>query len=448
VNLIMRERTTWNRDSIKQAATQRHAEDPRAMNQDHLSQQPKADKYLTGDPSTFAEDVTEPNTWEREYANGTTKRNEIGMPEYRSETFTHAEKTAKFDEATLLKKANLCTTVARLMLRGRKFANAESFEAAIEDQSVALMHMPNTDLVATANRLADESEFPGGEFPHQSMEQEQVVQQEQQQAAQQEQQQGGMQQQGLESMVQQMVQKAMKQQQAGQQEQQAPAQQGGPGQQQSADYDSHKGPAVNPPGYGAGKSARKAGEEQQQQQQQQQGAQQQQQQQQMQQEQQQQAAQQQQQQQQQGAYQQEQQAAQQQQEPPAQGQQMQQQADDQLLDEMLMGPGAGGAPSEMDIEMETPSMDVGEVVLAHEDEVLKTLFSNDETEDAEQAQQAQEQQKQAGVRTASTRTVGTRPTGGVSKVGGAPSGRSGNDVDKLAALWPSAPDVRDAFNMK
>ena len=84
----MRERTTWNRDSVKQAATQRQA-DPYAMNQDHLSQQPKADKYVTGDPSTFAEDVTQPNTWDVEYANGQTKRDEIGMPEKRPETYTH-----------------------------------------------------------------------------------------------------------------------------------------------------------------------------------------------------------------------------------------------------------------------------------------------------------------------------------------------------------------------
>ena len=98
----MRERTTWDRNTLKSAAMQRRA-DPYAMNQDHLSQQPKPDKYLTGDPSTFAEDVTEPNTWEKEYAGGTTKRNEIGEAEYRPETFNHAEKTASLDEATLLK---------------------------------------------------------------------------------------------------------------------------------------------------------------------------------------------------------------------------------------------------------------------------------------------------------------------------------------------------------
>ena len=97
-------------------------------------------------------------------------------------------------------------------------------------------------------------------------------------------------------------------------------------------------------------------------------------------------------------------------------------------------------------------MDVGDVVMANEDEVLKTLFATDESEAAEQAQadqgQGQQGQKQAFNRTASTRTVGTRPTGGVSRVGGAPSGHSGGEVNRLAGLWPSAPDVRQAFDIK
>jgi len=102
--------------------------------------------------------------------------------------------------------------------------------------------------------------------------------------------------------------------------------------------------------------------------------------------------------------------------------------------------------SEVDIEMEPSQMDVGEIVLSStDDEVLKTLFANEESEQAEQAQQ---QQKQGMTRTAATRTVGTRPTGGVGKVGGAPVGGSRSDVDSLTSLWPSAPDVREAFNMR
>jgi hypothetical protein len=477
----MRERTTWNRDQVT-AATNRTA-DPYAMNQDHLQQQPKADKYLTGDPSTFAEDITEPNTWDREYAGGTTKRDEIGLPAFREETFNHAEKSASMDEKTLVKKADLCTTVARMILRGRKFASPEAATEAVESQAVALMYMPSADLINTASRLASQEDFPGGQTwpsnfaaqeegqqPQGGQQQQQAQQEGQQQGQGQQEQQGGQQQQG--AMQQQAIQKCMEALQKGDQQGAMAALQQVQQQHQAADYDAKKGPAINPPGYGpengpqAGgvksvpgtKGARSAAEEGQQQgqgqQQQQQGGQQQQQQ---------QGGQQQQ-----SAedkaldqmlQQQQQQQGQQQGQPQGQGQGQggqqaagYQTADDQLLDDMLMGP-QGGGMSEVDIEMEPSTMDMGEVVLSStDDEVLKTLFANEETQDAEQAQQAQ-QQKQGGMsRTASTnastRTLGTRPTGGVSRVGGAPSGGTRNDIDTLSNFWASAPDVREAFNIR
>lgn len=503
-DLTMRERTTWNRDQITAAKTV--TADPYAMNQDHLQQQPKADKYLTGDPSSFAEDITEPNTWDREYAGGTTERNEIGMPAFRGETFNHAEKSASMDEKTLVKKADLCTTVAHMILKGRKFATTEAKTEAVESQAVALMYMPNADLIQTASRLAAQEDFPGGQFPEKSQEQQAQSQQDQQQQAGQQQQAAYQQavqqcmqalqqgdQQGAMGAIQQLVEQATKmhqakkaaeegkqQQEQGQGKDQQAAQegqeqgQGGQQQQQAqmdnqaleqmlgqaiqtqvqaADYDAKKGPAINPPGYGPANGPQAGGAKStpgtkaaaEDQQQQGQGGQQQAQQ----------------QDQQQGQGQGQQQAQQQVQvQPQGQGGQQQQgsgfqQADDQLLDEMLMGPqGGGGGMNEVDIEMEPSAMDMGEVVLSStDDEVLKTLFANEETQDAEQAQQAQ-QQKQGGMaRTASTnastRTLGTRPTGGVSRVGGAPSTRTASDaVDSLTALWPSAPDVREAFNMR
>ena len=414
---MTRERTTWNRDHIKaaagtdasgkSAATNRTA-DPYAMNQDHLGQQPKADKYLTGDPSTFAEDITEPNTWDREYEGGATRRDEIGLPEMRPETFNHAEKTAGMDEKTLIKKADLCSVIARHMLKGRKFATEAAATEALEKQGVALMYMPNADLIETASRMSSEEDFPGGQFPHQQEQQAAapVAAPEQQmnpmaqcvQALQQ----GDMA--GVQSGIQQMVQQAMKQQQqvqasarkAAEEAQQA---QQGQGQQQQAVQQDQQG----------------QGQQQQQQQAQQEG---------------------------------------QQQGPAQQQQQQQQQADDLLLDDML-GPAQGGGMNEMDIEMESPTMDTGEIVLsATDDEVLKTLFATQESQDAEQAQQQQGQQKQAGMsRTASanpsTRTIGTRPTSGVSKVGGAQSPNApGDAVSNLSNLWASAPDVREAFGIR
>jgi len=119
------------------------------------------------------------------------------------------------------------------------------------------------------------------------------------------------------------------------------------------------------------------------------------------------------------------------------------QAEDVALAEMLSETPAMQAPmsSEMGLELEPGLMDVGDMGMAPEDDVLMTLFA---AEQDDQAQQAPAQQKQAMSRTASTRTVGTRPSQGVSRVGGS-FGNGGGDVNKLAALWPSAPDVSDAF---
>lgn len=453
----MRARTTWNREQIKQAAAGKSAEDPRAMNQDHFSQQPKADAYVNGDPSSWAEDVHKPNTWDVEYSGGATKRDEIGMPEKRPETYTHPEKTAAMEEKRMAKKAEFTCKLAKLML------GSGATEAAVEDQAVALMHMPDEALITTYNtlseKLADQSQFPGGQFP---------TAEQQQQAAQQQiaqlQQQA---QQALQAGDFEQAKQALEQCMAQQQKQQGGGQQQVMAGQKKADGTaapavapaasapaaapaptSAPAPAVSAPAPAAAPDinaivqaavtaalkqagVHRADDQQGQQQGQGQG-------------QQQQASQQGQQD----------QAMQQQAQQQAQ---MQQQADDALLDELMMGPGMGGM-SESDIELEAPPMDTGEVVLGPEDDVLKTLFANEETQAAEQAQQAQQGQgdqgqKQAGMgRTASTRTVGTRPTGGVSKVGGAsgPSGqpvRGGGEIDKLAALWPSAPDVRGAFNM-
>lgn len=400
----MRERTTWNRDQIKKAALSKRA-DPYLMNQDHVGQQPSADKYVIGDPSTFAEDVhPSKDTWEAEYANGQVKRNEIGMPEMRKDTFNHPEKTASRE--VLLKKANLCIRVASMML------GKSASENAIEDQSVALMHMPDSELVNTFNRLAGE-----GEEEKPMQQQAEMVQQSAYQQA--------MDQckaaieagdeQGVKSAIEQMVQAQM-----AQQGQQAPMQQ-----------QSQQAPAMNIEAMVLA-AVKKAQQVPMQQQSQQAPMQQQSQQVPMQQ-----------------------QSIQQQQ---AQQAPMQQQSDDMMLDEMLMdSPDMGLA--EMDIEMDAPSMDVGDAGFGAEDEVLKTLFAADqgqgqgEEEQAQQAQQGQQAQqaqqgqaKQAMSRTASTRTVGTRPSGGVSRVGGGVPARS-SDADRLSSLWASAPNVKDAFGL-
>ena len=146
------------------------------------------------------------------------------------------------------------------------------------------------------------------------------------------------------------------------------------------------------------------------------------------------------------------------------GQQQVQATDDALLDQMLapapgMGPGGmgPGGMSEVDIQMDAPNMDIGDVTFGPgEDEMLRQLFATgDEAQAAQQAQQAQQDQGgqgqgvQANIRTAALRTVGTRPTAGVARIGGAaaPQGR-GQEVNQLSGLWATAPDVREAFGMK
>jgi hypothetical protein len=138
-------------------------------------------------------------------------------------------------------------------------------------------------------------------------------------------------------------------------------------------------------------------------------------------------------------------------------------SDDALLNQMLTPSGAidVGAPpiAEMDIQMEAPSMDIGDVTFQPgEDEMLRQLFAGgSEAQAAQQAQQIQEgqgqqaqgQQVQANIRTAALRTVGTRPTAGVARIGGAGAPPSrGQEVNQLTSLWQSAPDVREVFGLK
>ena len=432
----MRERTTWTR-----SAAQNKVADPYLMNQDHVSQQPKADDYVIGDPSTFAEDVhPSKDTWEAEYAGGQVKRNEIGMAEMRADTFKHPEKTA-VDQALLLKKADLCIKTAGLMLRT---AN----ETAIEDQAVALMSLPNTDLISTYTRLAHgEQEAPVAMYAGAQAIQAAKLEAAQQQVASLTQQaqkcmaQGDFQAaQDCMAQAQDCMAQAPQGQKLAQQEQeeqqgekkeeepkaQEPKAQAKQAQAQGQQAQGQQGEKKEEEPKAQAKKAQQIQSEQIQ-----------------------------------AAVQQ----AVQQVMAQMMGQQAQQapqesgmgsMADDQALADLLMvDPGMDAEMSEMGIEMEPAPMDVGEISFAPEDDVLMTLFANDQDQaqgqkeqDQAQGQQDQAQQaqaKQAMSRTASTRTVGTRPTQGVSRVGSSPAVNANSDINRLAALWPSAPDVSDAF---
>jgi len=427
----MRERTTWNRSEIQKQASamSKRAEDPRAMNQDHLQRQPSADKYLTGDPSTFAEDVhPSGQNWKAEYSDGETARDEIGLPEMRGDTFSHPEtdpgsssargggggaRQASLDEETLVKKADLCCKVARQML------GSKAVEAAVEDQALALMNLSDPDLIATVNRLAQDQEDQG-QAQDQGEKQAQDQQAQDQDQGQGEKQAKELPPEFLEQIqkkkdeakdkkddkeasaklgtleqiaqqVQQMAQQLQQMMQGQQQEQvqqvqQVPMEQQGQGQQvqQGQTMAEHQQQALDA--------------------------------------------------------------------------MLQEQSNDQMIDQMLaqgQQPQVQGLDAnDFGIQMDSPSMDIGEVPMGPEDEVLSTLFANNaEVQNAQQAHILQHgapapMQVQATTpqtRTASTRTIGTRPTAGVSQLGGSPTPSAGGDVEKLSNLWNSAPDVSDVF---
>lgn len=438
----MRERTTWNRNEIaKQAAGHAKKADPYTMNQpEHAKAQPSADAYVIGTPSDFAEDVhPSSGTWEAEYSGGKVKRNEIGMPEFRGDTFNHAEKTASED--VIVKKAALCVRVARAILP------KTATEAAVEDQALAFMHLPDSELISTYSRLAQDEQQGEEEQKKQAQAQDQQSQEEQKKQAQDQQQ----------SKDQDQGKQAQDQGQDKQQDQgkQAQDQQQDKGQAQSEQkqagelppalkehMEKKKDEAGDKKDDGQKKEAQgdlsqiatalqamQQGDMKQAEQALMAACQQ-------------------------MAQQMMQQMAQGQQQAPApqgQGQALAQQpqmaptSDDQLLDQMLADQQPALEVLATDIELEAPSMDVGDATLDPvADAQLLNLFANQgEAQQAEQAKQAAH-----GVRTASTRTVGARPTGGVSRLGGAVGGPASSSGDKnLSSIWNSAPDVSDVFGV-
>lgn len=418
----MRERSTWNlKDIAKKAAQKQAAEvagDIYSMNQDHP--QPAMDEYVIGDSSDFAEDVHSPNTWEAEYSGGQVKRNEIGMPEMRGDTFNHAEKTAS--EAVRLKKAELCVATAKLMLAGKKIASVE----VIEDQAYALMYMPDQELINTHKRLAAEQEQDADESDDADEEQAQDKQ-------------AGEIPEAFKENIEKMKAKSEDKKDEGEKDQGEKKEAGQmpefikekieEGKEDKKEDDGEKKEAASKKSDEGLKEPKNEGGDQNEKandnwktaadqiaQMQQMMAQ----------------------------MQQMLQQAQQIQQMPAQQAPVMAQGDE--LDQMLAMDSCGPM-AEADIEMEPSPMDVDNVVLAGDDEILRTLFADDQQVEEEQVQQVQE--KQASIaRTASTRTVGTVPTQGVSKLGGSVSKTASSGEDKLSSLWQSAPDVRDAFGLK
>jgi hypothetical protein len=448
----MRERTTWNRTKIAELARGRSkVADPYTMNQpEHAKVQPTAEAYVTGGPSDFAEDVAPSGPrWEAEYSGGEVRRNELGMPEFRADTWNHAEKTAALKEATY-RKAQVALRIARQMLK-----NAS--EAALEDQAYALMHLPSDALNSTYVRLAqeqeqdEESKKPWEDKQAQEQEQDEESKKpwEDKQAQEQEQEQdeGQDKQANIAQIVARAVQAALagfkasqgqdqkgqdqgeKKQAQQQSDEKKDEQQGKQAQVQQdekkdqGEQKEAKGPAfpgAAPPfgDKGEKKEDKEEGQSKE--------------------------------------------AtlqilAQQVQALTAQIQRMASgqapvasgtvQADGAMIDNMIadMGP-CEQVPADFDLQLESPIVDVGEVQLGPEDADLMQLFATDEQEQEQEPAQQRQASAPHAVRTAATRTVGTRPTQGVSRISGTAGNASGVDP-RLNGLWPSAPDVSHAFGL-
>ena len=151
----MRARSTWleNKHEIpRQAATRRQA-DLYKMNQEHP--QPSATDYENGDPDSWAETPVSADKMSvnDEYDGEHVKRNEIGMAEFREDTWKHkdAEKWndgKKYDNAKVAteRKAMAATKLAHVLLRTDN-------EEAVTDTAVDFMALPSKSLFAALKRL-------------------------------------------------------------------------------------------------------------------------------------------------------------------------------------------------------------------------------------------------------------------------------------------------------
>jgi hypothetical protein len=144
-----RKRTTWSEPgdgNSREAATSRKA-DPYTMNQEHP--QPGPTDYESGDPDAWAETPTGNENVQQEYEGERVKRNEVGLGEFREDTFGKPREWGdhKYENKTAaLRKASAAERVARAILR-------TDDESTIGNQALDLMALPAKSLAATCRRL-------------------------------------------------------------------------------------------------------------------------------------------------------------------------------------------------------------------------------------------------------------------------------------------------------
>lgn len=148
---MTRKRSTWSNPAEGRTAATRRNADIFTMNQEHP--QPSATEYENGSPDSWAETPTENKSVEKEYEGGRVKRNELGLGEFRDDTWAHKDSDAwndgkKYDNmrAAAERRAMACERIARSMLRG---ASQDMVEATASE----LMSLPDQFIVASLKRL-------------------------------------------------------------------------------------------------------------------------------------------------------------------------------------------------------------------------------------------------------------------------------------------------------
>ena len=84
---MTRNRSTWQQST--HVAARNHKADPYSVNQEHP--QPAVNAYESGSPDTWAETPMSSLPADSEYKGGAVVRNEIGLPEFRADTWSHKD---------------------------------------------------------------------------------------------------------------------------------------------------------------------------------------------------------------------------------------------------------------------------------------------------------------------------------------------------------------------
>ena len=165
----MRERTTWQNKvhtTPRQAATSRRA-DIYDMNMEKGRHQPSPVEYENGDPDKWAETPTTNKNVEAEYEGGHVKRNEIGLGEFRDDTWKHKDSDqwnggGKYDNQRQAaeRKAAGVERIARTMLRTNDESQIErlaldlmGMPAVLVEKTVARIHAASPEALPEENRF-------------------------------------------------------------------------------------------------------------------------------------------------------------------------------------------------------------------------------------------------------------------------------------------------------